>query len=63
MTRILRDELQVGSCLTPSDSGWLHKAVKFDGEDVHVIEELQLFPTPQPVKFLQLVSKTVRPSL
>ncbi|KAG7226323.1 hypothetical protein INR49_003075 [Caranx melampygus] len=41
-----------------TDSGWLQKAVKYDGEDVHVIEELQLFPTPQPVKFLQLVSKT-----
>ncbi|XP_056249215.1 semaphorin-4E-like isoform X2 [Seriola aureovittata] len=44
--------------LIGTDSGWLQKAVRFDGEDVHVIEELQLFRTPQPVDFLQLASKT-----
>ncbi|XP_010742463.3 semaphorin-4E isoform X1 [Larimichthys crocea] len=41
-----------------TDFGWLQKAVKFDGEDGRVIEELQLFQTPQPVNFLQLSSKT-----
>ncbi|KAL7379499.1 hypothetical protein ABVT39_000139 [Epinephelus coioides] len=41
-----------------TDSGWLQKAVKFDGEDGRIIEELQLFQTPQPVSFLQLSSKT-----
>ncbi|TKS86311.1 Semaphorin-4E Semaphorin-7 [Collichthys lucidus] len=41
-----------------ADFGWLQKAVKFDGEDGRVIEELQLFQTPQPVNFLQLSSKT-----
>ncbi|XP_041828131.1 semaphorin-4E-like isoform X2 [Melanotaenia boesemani] len=41
-----------------TDSGWLQKAVKFDGEEGRVIEELQLFKNPQPVDFLQLSSKT-----
>ncbi|KAK1894297.1 Semaphorin-4E [Dissostichus eleginoides] len=41
-----------------TDSGWLQKAVRFDGEEGRVIEELQVFPTPQPVNFLQLSSKT-----
>ncbi|XP_029317082.1 LOW QUALITY PROTEIN: semaphorin-4E-like [Cottoperca gobio] len=41
-----------------TDSGWLQKAVRFDGEDGRVIEELQLFETPQFVNFLQLSSKT-----
>ncbi|XP_063765271.1 semaphorin-4E-like [Eleginops maclovinus] len=41
-----------------TDSGWLQKAVRFDGEEGRIIEELQLFPTPQSVDFLQLSSKT-----
>ncbi|XP_026211525.1 semaphorin-4E-like [Anabas testudineus] len=41
-----------------TDSGWLQKAVRFDGEDSRIIEELQLFQTPQPVNFLQLSLKT-----
>ncbi|KAM4542788.1 semaphorin-4E-like [Odontesthes bonariensis] len=41
-----------------TDSGWLQKAVKFDGEDAHVIEELQIFQDPLPVDFLQFSSKT-----
>lgn len=44
----------------PSDSGWLQKAVRFDGEEGRIIEELQLFQTPQPVNFLQLSTKTVK---
>ncbi|XP_062296747.1 semaphorin-4E-like [Scomber scombrus] len=44
--------------LIGTDSGWLQKAVKFDGEGGRIIEELQLFQTPQPVNFLQLSSKT-----
>ncbi|XP_071327260.1 semaphorin-4E-like [Trachinotus anak] len=44
--------------LIGTDSGWLQKAVRFDGEDVRIIEELQLFHTPQPVNFLQLASET-----
>ncbi|XP_041810026.1 semaphorin-4E-like [Chelmon rostratus] len=44
--------------LIGTDSGWLQKAVRFDGEDGRVIEELQLFPTPRPVSFLQLSSET-----
>uniref|UniRef100_A0A3P9BHS9 Si:ch211-129c21.1 n=1 Tax=Maylandia zebra TaxID=106582 RepID=A0A3P9BHS9_9CICH len=43
-----------------TDTGWLQKAVKFEGEDGRIIEELQLFKEPQPVDFLQLSSKTVR---
>uniref|UniRef100_A0A3B4F4M6 Semaphorin-4E-like n=1 Tax=Pundamilia nyererei TaxID=303518 RepID=A0A3B4F4M6_9CICH len=42
-----------------TDTGWLQKAVKFEGEDGRIIEELQLFKEPQPVDFLQLSSKTV----
>uniref|UniRef100_A0A667XH87 Sema domain-containing protein n=1 Tax=Myripristis murdjan TaxID=586833 RepID=A0A667XH87_9TELE len=41
-----------------TDSGWLQKAVWFSGEGSHIIEELQLFQTPQPVSFLQLSSTT-----
>uniref|UniRef100_A0A3Q4H7M6 Si:ch211-129c21.1 n=1 Tax=Neolamprologus brichardi TaxID=32507 RepID=A0A3Q4H7M6_NEOBR len=41
-----------------TDTGWLQKAVKFEGEDGRIIEELQLFKEPQPVDFLQLSSKT-----
>ncbi|XP_042357424.1 semaphorin-4E-like [Plectropomus leopardus] len=44
--------------LIGTDSGWLQKAVRFDGEDGRIIEELQLFQTPQPVSFLQFSSKT-----
>ncbi|XP_030575363.1 semaphorin-4E-like [Archocentrus centrarchus] len=44
--------------LIGTDSGWLQKAVKFEGEDGRVIEELQLFRDAQPVDFLQLSSKT-----
>ncbi|XP_070835630.1 semaphorin-4E-like [Chaetodon trifascialis] len=44
--------------LIGTDSGWLQKAVMFDGEDGRIIEELQLFQAPQPVSFLQLASKT-----
>ncbi|KAF3701454.1 Semaphorin-4E Semaphorin-7 Semaphorin-Z7 [Channa argus] len=44
--------------LIGTDSGWLQKAVRFDGEDSRIIEELQLFQTPQPVNFLQLSTKT-----
>lgn len=41
-----------------TDTGWLQKAVKFEGEGGRIIEELQLFKEPQPVDFLQLSSKT-----
>ncbi|XP_078139407.1 semaphorin-4E-like [Centroberyx gerrardi] len=41
-----------------TDSGWLQKAVRFDGEDGRIIEELQLFETPQPVNVLHLSSKS-----
>ncbi|XP_035850674.1 semaphorin-4E-like [Sander lucioperca] len=44
--------------LIGTDSGWLQKAVRFDGEGGRVIEELQLFQTPQPVNFLQLSFRT-----
>ncbi|KAK2826334.1 hypothetical protein Q5P01_020548 [Channa striata] len=43
-----------------TDSGWLQKAVSFDGEDSRIIEELQLFETPQPVNSLKLSLKTGR---
>ncbi|XP_070776905.1 semaphorin-4E-like [Enoplosus armatus] len=52
------DGRQYQVMLVGTDSGWLQKAVRFDGEDGHIIEELQLFQTPQPVNFLQLSSKT-----
>ncbi|XP_072220927.1 semaphorin-4E-like [Leuresthes tenuis] len=41
-----------------TDSGWLQKAVKFDGEKVHIIEELQIFQDALPVNFLQFSTKT-----
>ncbi|KAM9707707.1 semaphorin-4E-like [Menidia menidia] len=44
--------------LIGTDSGWLQKAVKFDGEDAHIIEELQIFQDPLPVNFLRLSAKT-----
>uniref|UniRef100_A0A3Q3LWL3 Semaphorin-4E-like n=1 Tax=Mastacembelus armatus TaxID=205130 RepID=A0A3Q3LWL3_9TELE len=44
--------------LIGTDSGWLQKAVRFDGEDSRIIEELQLFQTPQSVNFLQLSLKS-----
>ncbi|XP_070698413.1 semaphorin-4E-like [Pempheris klunzingeri] len=44
--------------LIGTDSGWLQRAVRFDGEDGRIIEELQLFQTPQDVNFLQFSSKT-----
>ncbi|XP_045919151.1 semaphorin-4E-like isoform X3 [Micropterus dolomieu] len=44
--------------LVGTESGWLQKAVMFDGEDGRIIEELQLFLTPQPVNFLQLSLET-----
>ncbi|NXD14222.1 SEM4E protein, partial [Nothocercus nigrocapillus] len=36
--------------------GYLHKAFNWDGE-MFIVEELQLFPSPEPVQFLQLSSK------
>lgn len=51
--------LHDGFIASPVDSGWLQKAVKFEGEDGRIIEELQLFKESQPVDFLQLSSKTV----
>ncbi|KAJ8271104.1 hypothetical protein GJAV_G00122810 [Gymnothorax javanicus] len=38
-----------------TENGYLHKAVNYDGEMV-VIEEVQLFETPEPVKILRLSS-------
>ncbi|XP_035529627.1 semaphorin-4E-like [Morone saxatilis] len=52
------DGLRHQVMLIGTDSGWLQKAVRFDGEDGRIIEELQLFHTPQPVNLLQLSSKT-----
>ncbi|GAA6221738.1 semaphorin-4E-like [Lates japonicus] len=52
------DKQQYQVMFIATDSGWLQKAVRFDGEDGRIIEELQLFHTPQPVNFLQLSSKT-----
>ncbi|NWX92017.1 SEM4E protein, partial [Nothoprocta pentlandii] len=36
--------------------GYLHKAFNWDGE-MFIVEELQLFPSPEPVQSLQLSSK------
>ncbi|NXA43176.1 SEM4E protein, partial [Eudromia elegans] len=36
--------------------GYLHKAFSWDGE-MFIVEELQLFPSPEPVQSLQLSSK------
>uniref|UniRef100_A0A667YLL1 Sema domain-containing protein n=1 Tax=Myripristis murdjan TaxID=586833 RepID=A0A667YLL1_9TELE len=44
--------------LIGTDSGWLQKAVKLNGEDGRVLEELQLFQAPHPIDFLQLSSST-----
>uniref|UniRef100_A0A672G8N7 Sema domain-containing protein n=1 Tax=Salarias fasciatus TaxID=181472 RepID=A0A672G8N7_SALFA len=40
--------------LIGTESGWLQKAVKLDGEEGRIVEELQLFEDPLPVDFLQL---------
>uniref|UniRef100_A0A667YLM0 Sema domain-containing protein n=1 Tax=Myripristis murdjan TaxID=586833 RepID=A0A667YLM0_9TELE len=45
--------------LIGTDSGWLQKAVKLNGEDGRVLEELQLFQAPHPIDFLQLSSSTL----
>ncbi|NXC48741.1 SEM4D protein, partial [Penelope pileata] len=39
-----------------TDDGYLHKAFNCDGE-MFIVEELQLFLSPEPVQFLQLSSK------
>ncbi|KAM7376675.1 hypothetical protein PAMP_006391 [Pampus punctatissimus] len=52
------DRRQHEIMLIGTDSGWLLKAVRLDGEGGRIIEELQLFQTPHPVNFLQLSSKT-----
>uniref|UniRef100_A0A3B4U5I0 Semaphorin 4G n=1 Tax=Seriola dumerili TaxID=41447 RepID=A0A3B4U5I0_SERDU len=39
-----------------TDEGWLHKAVEVEGQ-LHIIEELQLFEEPQPVKNLLISAK------
>ncbi|KAM4590885.1 semaphorin-4G-like isoform 1-T3 [Odontesthes bonariensis] len=39
-----------------TDEGWLHKAVKANGQ-LHIIEELQLFDESQPVTNLQISTK------
>lgn len=39
-----------------TSSGWLQKAVWSEGDGGRIIEELQLFPDAQPVRFLQLSS-------
>uniref|UniRef100_A0A3Q2PAF2 Semaphorin 4G n=1 Tax=Fundulus heteroclitus TaxID=8078 RepID=A0A3Q2PAF2_FUNHE len=38
-----------------TDDGWLHKAVEVD-EDVHIIEELQMFAKPQPIESMVISS-------
>nr|XP_014348718.1 PREDICTED: semaphorin-4E-like isoform X2 [Latimeria chalumnae] len=38
-----------------TDKGYLHKAINFDGE-MFIIEEVQLFNSPEPVESLQLSS-------
>lgn len=41
-----------------TDDGWLHRAVDIDGV-MHIIEELQLFDTPQPVESMVISSALV----
>uniref|UniRef100_A0A3B3VZ13 Sema domain-containing protein n=1 Tax=Poecilia latipinna TaxID=48699 RepID=A0A3B3VZ13_9TELE len=41
------------------DSGWLQKVVWSDNDGGRIIEELQLFQDPQPIRFLQLSSRSV----
>ncbi|KAM9424340.1 semaphorin-4G [Pholidichthys leucotaenia] len=38
-----------------TDDGWLHRAVDIDGE-MHIIEELQMFDTPQPIESMVISS-------
>ncbi|RVE59929.1 hypothetical protein OJAV_G00192850 [Oryzias javanicus] len=38
-----------------TDNGWLHRAVDIEGE-MHIIEELQLFNTPQPIESMVISS-------
>nr|XP_034973280.1 semaphorin-4D-like [Zootoca vivipara] len=39
-----------------TDKGYLHKAVNLQGE-IFIVEELQLFPSPEPVQTLKLASQ------
>lgn len=51
--------LQVSQCFFFfADNGWLHRAVDIDGE-MHIIEELQLFNTPQPIESMVISSVQV----
>ena len=46
----------------PPESGFVQKAVNYDGE-MHIIEEVQPFETPQAIKILRLSLSTVRAPL
>ncbi|XP_043999362.1 semaphorin-4E-like isoform X3 [Gambusia affinis] len=41
-----------------NNSGWVQKAVWSDDDGGRIIEELQLFQDPQPIRFLQLSSRS-----
>ncbi|XP_043999359.1 semaphorin-4E-like [Gambusia affinis] len=41
-----------------NNSGWVQKAVWSDVDGLRIIEELQLFQDPQPIRFLQLSSRS-----
>lgn len=49
-------------CL-PAATGALHKAVVSEDGRVHLVEEIQLFPRPEPVLNLQLAPTQVRRGL
>lgn len=42
-----------------TDDGWIHKAVQI-GNQVHIIEELQLFKEPQPINNMVISYKQVQ---
>ncbi|XP_014879897.1 semaphorin-4E-like isoform X1 [Poecilia latipinna] len=44
--------------LIGNNSGWLQKVVWSDNDGGRIIEELQLFQDPQPIRFLQLSSRS-----
>lgn len=45
-----------------TDDGWMHKAVQL-GDQVHIIEELQLYKEPQPINNMVISYKQVQFSL
>lgn len=52
-----------GQLCLPTATGALHKAVVSEDGRVHLVEEIQLFPRPEPVLNLQLAPTQVRRGL